>query len=151
MNKTKVPYEEMMKNRETRGRKLYSYIFNEKEIISGFRGSVAHGLRMDPEKEGMYGTSDFDQFSIYIFPLEYYISLEGYYNSKEVVDRKIGEDDLVKYEIRKAFNLLSGVNPNIISFLWNKPEHYTHISEGGKLLLENRQMFLSRRRIKAAY
>ena len=50
-----------------------------------------------------------------------------------------------------AFHLLSQCNPNIISFLWNKPEHYTDISEGGKLLLEKRSIFFSRRRIRDGF
>jgi len=151
MSKMDLTPAEIMKQQNQRFRKLYGYIFNEKIILEGLRGSISHNLVMDPDKEGKFGTSDIDTFSIMYFPLEYYLSMESYYHAKEVVDKKTGLDDMVKFSIHKAFHLLSGCNPNVISFLWNKPEHYTYTSEGGKLLLENRQIFLSRRRIKAAF
>jgi len=131
--------------------RLYSYIFKEKSILEGYRGSIAHNLHVPREADNVFGVDDIDTFGIYIFPLDYYISLEGYYHSKEVVDRKVEEDDVVKYELRKAFHLLSGCNPNIISFLWNRPDHYTHISNGGEILLGGKHLFLSRRRIRDAF
>jgi predicted nucleotidyltransferase len=132
-------------------RKLYNFIFEKKPILSGYRGSIAHNLHIPREADDVFGIDDIDYFGIYCFPLEYYLSLEGYYHSKEVIDQKIEENDTVEYEIHKAFHLLSQCNPNIISFLWNKPKHLTEISEGGKLILENRKLFLARRRIRDGF
>lgn len=150
MNK-KPTNQEIIQNREQRTRRLYNYVFDEKNVLEGYRGSIAHNLHIPREADDVFGIDDIDYFGIYMFPLEYYLSLEGYYHSKEVVDVKIEADDTVKYEIHKAFHLLSQCNPNIISFLFNKPEHYTGISEGGKLLLENRKVFFSRRRIRDGF
>jgi hypothetical protein len=134
-----------------RNRKLYNYIFDKKTILSGYRGSIAHNLHIPREADDVFGIDDEDFFAIYVFPHEYYLSLESYYRSKEVLDEKIGSNDTVEYEIRKAFHLLAQCNPNIISFLWNKPEHYTEITKGGRMLLENRNLFFSRKRIRDAF
>lgn len=151
MKDKKIDYKEMMAQREQRTRRLYNFIFNEKNVLEGYRGSIAHNLHIPREADDVFGIDDIDYFGIYMFPLEYYLSLEGYYHSKEAVDEKVEENDTVKYEIHKAFHLLSQCNPNIISFLFNQPQHYTGISEGGKLLLENRKVFFSRRRIRDGF
>lgn len=132
-------------------KKLYNYVFDKKPILYGFRGSIAHNLHIPREADDVFGVDDIDMFGLYCFPLEYYLSLEGYYHHKEVVDEKIGADDTVEYELHKAFHLLSGCNPNIISFLFNKEEHYTHISDAGRLLLDNRTIFFSRKRIRDGF
>ncbi len=134
-----------------RNRKLNNFVFDMKYLLKGYHGSIAHNVHVPREKDDVFGVDDIDTFGIYSFPYEYYLGLNGYYHSREVIDKKVEEDDIVEYEIHKAFHLLLQCNPNIISFLWNKPEHYTNISEGGKLLLENRSIFFSRRRIRDGF
>ena len=65
-----------------RQRKLYNYIFNQIPILAGFRGSVAHNLHIPRESDDVFGIDDTDYFGIYCFPVEYYLSLEGYYHFK---------------------------------------------------------------------
>lgn len=132
-------------------RKLYGFIFEKKPILSGFRGSIAHGLTIKPEEDVLFGIDDKDTFSIYCYPYEYYYSLESYYHRGEVAEKKQNELDDVSYEIRKTIHLLSGCNPNVMTYLYNKPEHYFNISEGGKLLIKMRDIFLAKRRIRDAY
>lgn len=134
-----------------RNRKLMNYVFESKYLLKGYRGSIAHNVHIPREADDVFGVDDIDSFGIYSFPYEYYLGLNGYYHSREVVDKKIEEDDTVEYEIHKAFHLLSACNPNILGFLWNKPEHYTDVSEGGKLLLEKRAIFFSRRRVRDGF
>lgn len=134
-----------------RFRKLYGFMMERKHILSGFRGSIAHGLTIEPEKDIMFGIDDVDTFTVYTYPHEYYFSLESYYHRGEVAEHKENEIDDVSYEIRKTFHLLSGCNPNVMTYLYNKPEHYTHISEAGKLLIEKRSVFLAKRRIRDAF
>lgn len=55
--------------------------------------------------------------------------------------------DTVIYSIRKLFNLLLNCNPNVIEMLGNKDYYY--MIEPGRLLLENRHLFLSKRAIKS--
>lgn len=134
-----------------RNRKLHNYVFEQKPLLKGYRGSIAHNVHVPREADDVFGVDDIDYFGIYTFPYEYYLGLHGYYHSREVVDRKIEEDDTVEYELHKAFHLLSQCNPNILGFLFNRPEHYTDMTEGGKLLIEKRAIFFSRRRIRDAY
>ena len=134
-----------------RKRNLYNYIFNEKTVLAGYRGSIAHGLYIPPEESDEFGICDTDMFEVYRFPDEYYFSLEGYYHSKETSEEKDGELDIVRYELRKFFHLAAGCNPNVITWLWNRTEHYTTVSPEGKLILKNRQIFLGKRRIRDAF
>lgn len=55
--------------------------------------------------------------------------------------------DTVIYSIRKLFNLLLNCNPNVIEMLGNKV--YYHLTECGRLLLDNKKLFLSRKAIKS--
>ena len=132
-------------------RKLYGFIHEKQDMLSGFRGSIAHGLTIKPEDDVMYGIDDEDTFSIYSYPKEYYLSLESYYHNGEVKETKEGSQDDVAYEIRKTIHLLSGCNPNVMTYLYNRPDHYFTISKGGQMLLDNRSIFLSRRKVYMAY
>lgn len=134
-----------------RERKLYGFILEKKNILSGFRGSIAHGLYMNPENADIYSTCDDDTFSLYAYPYEYYYSLEGYYRSGEVKETKHDNVDDVAYEIRKAFHLLKGCNPNVMTYLYNEKEDYFHISEAGQFLIDHRDMFLAKKRIHEAF
>jgi predicted nucleotidyltransferase len=132
-------------------RKLYGFIFEKKTILEGYCGSIAHNLHIPREADDVFGIDDIDIFNIYCFPIEYYLSLEGYYRAKESDDSKTAEMDIVGYEVRKAISLLAGCNPNMLTYLYLKPEHYQHISEGGKLLLERRDLFIGKKRIRDGF
>lgn len=149
--KEKIPYVHRHEIIPEKIRKLYSFVFEKKVLLSGFRGSIAHGLTIAPEDDVLYGIDDEDTFALYCYPTEYYLSLESYYHRGEVKDHKEGSQDELEYEIRKAMHLLSGCNPNVMTFLYNKPEHYFQISKGGQMLIDNRDLFLSKRAIYMAY
>lgn len=53
--------------------------------------------------------------------------------------------DTVIYGFNKLVGLLSSCNPNTIEILGCKPEHYLYLSEEGRALLENKDIFLSKR------
>lgn len=57
------------------------------------------------------------------------------------------DTDTVIYSVNKLFNLLLNCNPNVIEMLGNK-EYYC-LNECGKLLLDNKKLFLSKRAIKS--
>lgn len=57
--------------------------------------------------------------------------------------------DTTVYEFEKFISLLAGCNPNVIELLGLKPEHYIHLSEEGKLLLDNSYLFLSKKAINS--
>ena len=51
--------------------------------------------------------------------------------------------DTTIYAFPKLIHLLKDCNPNTIELIGLKPEHYLYLSEAGKLLLDNRKLFLS--------
>lgn len=61
---------------------------------------------------------------------------------EQVVD---SNTDTTIYSFNKLLHLLSNCNPNVIEILGLKPEHYLYLSEEGKELLNNKDLFLSKR------
>lgn len=57
------------------------------------------------------------------------------------------ETDTTIYSFNKLISLLANVNPNTIELLGLKPEHYLILTPIGKELLDNKDMFLSKRAI----
>jgi len=55
-----------------------------------------------------------------------------------------GQTDTVIYSLNKMIKLLVACNPNVIEILGLKPEHYLKKTELGQLLIDNREMFLSK-------
>lgn len=55
------------------------------------------------------------------------------------------ETDTTVYGFNKLVSLLLNCNPNTIEMLGCKPEHYFYMSDIGRMMIENRRMFLSRR------
>ncbi len=53
--------------------------------------------------------------------------------------------DTCIYSLSKFIQLVSNCNPNIIEMLFCKPEHYFWVSDAGRMILENRHLFLSKR------
>lgn len=54
------------------------------------------------------------------------------------------ETDTIMYSFNKMIRLLSSNNPNTMEILGCRPQHYLHLSEIGRELLEHRDMFLSK-------
>jgi predicted nucleotidyltransferase len=113
-------------------------IIPQNTILLGFVGSIAHGTYVP--KNDPNCIDDKDILGICIANEQTYFGL-GTFEQKEV---KQGEWDSVVYEIRKAFRLLLKQNPNIIGLLWLQEKDYVHISDSGRLLLENRNLFASK-------
>lgn len=70
--------------------------------------------------------------------------LLGLSNFEQVVDN---QTDTTVYAFRKFVGLICACNPNTIEMLGGRPEHYANVTESGKILLENRSLFLSKRAI----
>jgi uncharacterized protein len=110
-------------------------------ILVGYRGSIAHGLYIpssDPNS-----IDDKDIMSICIPPKDYYIGLKqfGSRGTKEITQ---GEWDIVVYEFKKFLGLLTKGNPNVLSILWLDESHYIKISKAGKILLDNKHLFVNK-------
>lgn len=61
---------------------------------------------------------------------------------EQVVDTNT---DTTIYSFDKLVKLLCSINPNVIEILGLKQEHYLYLSKTGKMLLDNKNLFLSRR------
>ena len=55
--------------------------------------------------------------------------------------------DTTIYSFNKLISLLSNCNPNTIEMLGNKPEHYLYVSKIGKELIDNANLFLSKKAV----
>lgn len=101
-------------------------------ILTGYRGSRAHGMETAD-------TDDVDLMSVVIPPLDYYLGQKGF----EVKDFGVDDDgiDLVVYEYRKFIHLLLKGNPNVLSFLWNREDMFTHTSDIGWQLIKHKHLF----------
>lgn len=95
-------------------------------------GSLAYGTNLP-------GKGDVDIRGI---TLEKPKDLIGFGTFEQVVETNT---DTVIYGFNKMIKLLLGCNPNTIEILGCKPEHYFILSPEGKMLLDNRKLFLSKR------
>ena len=114
----------------------YKNIFDKVEpILIGYGGSIAYGTNLP--------TSDVDIRGIYMNPLDEFIGVrpvsEQYCPS--------GSDTTI-YSLKKIMHLLTQCNPNVIELLGLKPEHYLYKTDAGQMILDNAELFLSK---KAAY
>ena len=121
-----------------------SPVWARNPIISGYRGSHAHGTFIPPDNT--YGTDDVDVFGVAVRDPDYYLGLEGYQPERKGTFTCAGETlDVETHEVRKFCHLLMKGNPNVHQHLWLQPEHYFVITRPGRILLDRRTMFLSRR------
>jgi len=127
---------------------LKRLLFPESTVLIGYRGSVAHHMYVpntDPNS-----TDDVDLMGVYMAPKEYYVGLglnrKLYAGADE---RFVGKYDVVSYEFRKFVSMLLKCNPNVMSLLWLKDNHYVKRSSYGKALIENRDLFSSKRAYQA--
>lgn len=104
-------------------------------ILLGLGGSYAYGTNVE--------TSDIDIRGCAV-------------NNKEEILTNINFEqccneatDTTIYSINKLIHLLSNCNPNTIELLGLKSEHYLYVSPIGQELLDNKDLFLSKRAIQS--
>lgn len=105
---------------------------NDRLVLYVVHGSRAYGTSLP--------TSDYDYKGVCIAPKEYHLGFVRKFEQAEYKD-----PDAVVYELRKFMKLASDCNPNIIEVLWTDPEDHVHVSPAGRSLLENRELFLSKK------
>lgn len=104
-------------------------------ILLGLGGSYAYGTNVE--------TSDIDIRGCAV-------------NNKEEILTNINFEqccneatDTTIYSLNKLIHLLSNCNPNTIELLGLKSEHYLYVSPIGQELLDNKDLFLSKRAIQS--
>lgn len=121
-NKLKTKEYDFLKTNEHLGENI---------ILLGLGGSYAYGTNVD--------SSDVDCRGVALNSKNDILLGNGF----EQVENK--ETDTVIYSFMKIISLLSNCNPNVIELLGLKPEHYLYISPIGRELLENKELFLSKK------
>lgn len=110
-------------------------------ILLGYRGSIAHGTyvpQSDPNS-----IDDKDVMGIVIPGLDCYFGISEW-GSRGTKEIKKNEWDIVIYELRKMLSLLCKGNPNVLCMLWLQPEDYIKLTDGGRMLIEQRKLFSTR-------
>lgn len=115
------------------------YDFLDKEPLAGniallgFGGSYAYGTNNE--------NSDIDLRGIAVHSAKDILTGKGF---EQVVNE---ETDTTIYSLEKIVNLLSNCNPNTIEILGLEPWQYFYVTDIGQALIDNKDMFLSKRAI----
>ena len=107
-------------------------------VLVGYRGSIAHGMYVPNSNPN--SIDDKDIMGVTIATSDYYFGLKQFEHKETMIDPW----DIVVYELRKFVRLLIKANPNVLSLLWLKPEHYVFKNGIGDRLIENRSLFVSK-------
>lgn len=86
-------------------------------------------------------TSDYDYRGIAIPPIDYFLGLRSFEQTGKLDDK---EDEVI-YDIRKFFKLAMENNPNILEILYTNPEDIIFVNDYGQMILDERDIFLSKR------
>lgn len=119
-------------------------IITDDLILLGYRGSVAHNMYIpdsDPDS-----IDDIDLMGVYLAPVDHYIGIK---QVKETREKFLNQWDTVSYEFTKFVSLLLKCNPNVMSLLWLKDNQYIKRNPCGWLLVENRDLFVSKKAYKS--
>lgn len=104
-------------------------------ILLGLGGSHAYGMDI-PEK------SDLDVRGMALNSKQEILLRNDF---EQVVDV---QTDTTVYSFNKMINLLTQNNPNVMEILGLRPEHYLYLGSIGRELLDNKEMFLSKKCIQ---
>lgn len=109
-------------------------IVPERTILLGYVGSISHGTYIPS------AIDDIDLMGVAIANEDVYFGMKNF----EQKEYKKDQWDTVTYEIRKYFRLLLKQNPNVLALLWLRKEDYIFVSDIGQLILDNKNLFVSK-------
>lgn len=119
-------------------------LFPENLILAALRGSLSHNTFIPDDQPN--STDDIDLIGVFMAPVNKYIGLD---RPKETVEKFEGKFDLVSYEFMKTMKMLLKGNPNVFTLLWLKEDHYLYKNFYGRALVDNRNLFVSKRVYRA--
>ena len=112
--------------------------FHNSAILFGYRGSQAHGTyrpNSDPDS-----IDDIDLMGVVVQPVRAYLG----FGMQETYERMEDPWDIVVYDIRKFVSLLCKQNPNVLGMLWLPENLYTQLTDEGRALIAQRDVFISK-------
>ncbi|MGL4847333.1 MAG: DNA polymerase beta superfamily protein [Clostridium sp.] len=130
-----MDFKEIIKKNE------YDFLRNEKSlgnniILLAPAGSYAYGTNVSNNNH----VSDIDIRGVYLNSKEELLLMDC--EEKPYENREL---DVVLYPLKQIIKLLRACNPNTIELLGLKEDRYIYLSKEGKMLLDNRELFLSKR------
>lgn len=122
----------------------YPILNNASNPLLTYRGSIAHGMHVPPEQNG--GFDDIDLIGVYM-PTQDDLFSTRPFGAKltGTVEIKVDKWDIVLYDVRKFIKLLAQGNPNVLAVLWTDKKFVIKANRLGAALLDERQIFLSKR------
>jgi predicted nucleotidyltransferase len=111
-------------------------------ILLAYRGSIAHGMYIPQNNPD--SIDDKDLMGICVPPIDYYFGTHSDFPTNGTKEIKDGIWDVVVYEAKKFIGLLAQGNPNVLSLLWLENNYYLKVTEAGKLIIDNRHIFVGR-------
>ena len=87
-------------------------------------------------------TSDQDAKGVAVPPAPYF---HGFVSRFEQAESKTPAPDCVIYDVRKFFALAADCNPSLVELLWTDEDAHLQVADAGRLLLEHRGDFLSKK------
>ena len=113
-------------------------------------GSTVYGANVSP-------SADLDLYAFCLPPVQYVnpaavglvsgfdeLPVFEQYQVQHVMVSGVGEVDLTVYNVVKYFKLCRDGNPNMLDSVFTKDKHVTYCSPKGKLVRDNRDLFLSK-------
>lgn len=123
---------------ETLSHKFIAFDLTPRLIGLGIIGSESHGTKIAPTEGGI---DDTDYMGIVTPPMRHCVGLGSWEHWVHPPDEN--GLDVALYSLRKFMGLLLKGNPNVLGFLWLRPEFYVHRTSALELLIGNREAFSS--------
>jgi hypothetical protein len=116
----------------------------DRTILKVYRGSHAYGTN--------HKDSDVDLGGVCIPPKEFIIGYDHFeqwenknYTNFKAYNKLKKSAEITIFALHKFINLAFNCNPNVIEHLFVNPTHIMHCNDYGKKLIENRNLFLTKR------
>jgi predicted nucleotidyltransferase len=111
-------------------------------------GSMAYGCNKDDSDNDVYGfcmppkTDIFPHLDGHIYGFGNELHPFEQYQQHHIMDTDVNKEyDLTVYSIVKYFNLLMGMNPNMVDSLFTPVHCIKHITEVGQMVRDNKTLF----------
>lgn len=112
-------------------------------ILKALRGSITYGTNITNRMARKYrlNPSDRDEVSIIIPPKTHVIGTHKFKSYEYKNDNAEG----IVYSLKHYLHLASQCNPNILETMFLEPNHYITLTPVARKLIENRDLFLTKR------